>query len=188
MIHETQQVFRTLVHLNSYVGERERLASIPFSGPISRGIYLLAATLLDQEVSFATLGMDDINEVYLQQEFRSPSVTVAEADFILVGKNIRSEQIAELNRAKIGDLIDPQKSATIIVELASFLDEGNYYQLAGPGIEGSRTIELPKELTELLTIREKLNQEYPLGVDVIVIDEQLETLCIPRTTAIREVA
>lgn len=188
MIHETQQVFRTLVHLNSYVGERGRLSDIHTTGPIDSGVYLLAATLLDQEVSFSTLGMAATQEAYIHQEFRSYPASVSEADFIFVGKTILDEEIIELKNAKIGDLIDPQKSATIIIELKSLSTESIHYQIEGPGINETRTIELPEQLTELLRIRKKLNQEYPLGVDLILIDEQLEILCIPRTTLIKEVA
>lgn len=188
MIHETQQVFRTLVHLNSYVGERGQLEVLQTTEPITSGIYLLAATLLDQEVSFSTLGIDTAKESYIQQEFRSYPTTVSDADFIFVGATALDEKITELHQAKIGDLIDPQKSATIIVELESLSTEGIHYQIEGPGINDQKRIELPAQLTELLLIRKDLNREYPLGVDLILIDEQLEIMCIPRTTLIKEVA
>ncbi|MGG5369921.1 phosphonate C-P lyase system protein PhnH [Enterococcus sp. AZ196] len=188
MIHETQQVFRTLVQLNSYVGERGRLEGHSFNGPISQGAFLIAATLLDQEVSFSVLGMEAEQENYLQQEFRSFPVKIAEADFIFVGKKVTAEQLTALQQAKIGDLIDPQKSATIIVELESLSEASVHYQLEGPGIKERKSVDFPKQLVDIFMIREQLNQEYPLGVDLIIVDEQLEILCIPRTTLIKEVA
>ena len=57
--------------------------------------------------------------------------------------------------------------------------------LQGPGIETAENVQIAA--SELWMIdRAAANQEYPLGVDMILIDRHRNMMCLPRTTMLLE--
>lgn len=188
LVHETQALFRKLVHGFSYAGETVILPNVAETAGLDERLYLTAATLLDQEVSFATLGFDSLQGQRLAQEFRSRQVPTSRADFVFL-KLPAADSADELSRLKVGDLVDPQKSATIIAvyDEPTADDEARRFLLQGPGIPAVLEKAFSVAVAELLAIRNELNKEYPLGIDVILINEKQRAVCIPRTTVIKEV-
>ena len=88
--------------------------------------------------------------------------------------------------SKIGDLFDPHKSATIVIE-APELSCSRQFMLRGPGIEQVSFADFGMG-EKWVAEREKKNIEYPLGVDPIFVDRQANVLCVPRTTQITGLA
>ncbi len=57
--------------------------------------------------------------------------------------------------------------------------------LQGPGIETAENAQIAA--SELWMIdRAEANKEYPLGVDMILIDRHRNLMCLPRTTMIHD--
>ena len=88
------------------------------------------------------------------------------------------------NEAKRGTLTNPQQSATILIE-TDYLSNGNQLTLEGPGIELTENVEIAGS-EFWMTERARAVEEYPLGIDIILIDQNSNIMCLPRTTNIYE--
>ncbi|MHC5249551.1 phosphonate C-P lyase system protein PhnH [Enterococcus sp. LJL90] len=187
-VFTTQDTFRRLVDAASYVGEIKEISLEDAASPLPQALFQIAETLLDQEVSFETIGFSATVNAWLQAELRCQRTAIEEADFVLCNFS-EADQFPwrQLPLLKIGDLIDPQNSGTVLGFVQDLFLEEVPYQLSGPGILGNKLIGLPLVLSDLFSIRENLNQEYPLGIDLILTDQLGRLLFIPRTTQVKEV-
>ena len=57
--------------------------------------------------------------------------------------------------------------------------------LEGPGIANTENVEIAGS-EYWMDARAEANKEYPLGVDMILIDRQSNIMCLPRTTIIHD--
>jgi alpha-D-ribose 1-methylphosphonate 5-triphosphate synthase subunit PhnH len=194
-VHDLQRVFRKILAATASPGGIVELAReaelLDLELPINKGVLLVALALLDAETSFFAASA---NSAY-QAGAASPSEAIShltyakaaypdEADFVFVlGREGAAEAIAA---AKAGTLVDPHLGATLIVEVDS-LDEGGGLELTGPGIESSARLGvLPSP--DWTAAREAKNAEFPLGVDLILVDSKYRLTSLPRTTRIRKEA
>jgi alpha-D-ribose 1-methylphosphonate 5-triphosphate synthase subunit PhnH len=83
---------------------------------------------------------------------------------------------------RIGTLESPEYGATIILQVDQ-IGEGDSFGLSGPGIQGSRQVSARGLSHAWLMSRAKWAQEFPLGVDFILVDGK-SVLAIPRTSKI----
>lgn len=140
-------------------------------------VFMAAAmTLLDNEVSFHVCGdyalSDEIASLTLAKQENLES-----ADFIFVNINDISGVI---ENAKRGTLVDPHKSATVII-LNDNTSECSL-TLFGPGIDGQKEIQTSGAVKDLIALRDVQNYEYPQGIDLIFISSEGELFAIPRLT------
>lgn len=88
--------------------------------------------------------------------------------------------LPQLNRFAFGSNEYPDRSTTLILQIES-LTQGATYELRGPGIDGTATLQAaiqPADLFERLAINAAL---FPRGIDVVlVVDDAI--VAIPRTT------
>ena len=77
-------------------------------------------------------------------------------------------------QAKKGTLTNPQQSATILIETDRLSNESQL-TLVGPGIEQMENAEISGS-ENWLEERAEAIKEYPLGVDLILIDQK-SNLC-----------
>ena len=111
---------------------------------------------------------------------------IEEADYIFVTSDSTDEFLeGTYKQSKVGNLVDPDKSATIIAEFESFTG-ANILELTGPGIKVANHISISGN-HKWINERANKNIEYPLGVDAIYVDKNSKVLCLPRTTKIREI-
>jgi len=135
----------------------------------------VAMALLDNEVSFHVSGnsslADEITSlVHAKQE------RVEAADFIFVC-DLRNMKFV-INNAKYGTHCDPHKSAIVIIQNDS---ESSVHQtLSGPGINGRVELFSTQAIKDALLIRERLNHEYPLGIDFLFISSAGALQAVPR--------
>lgn len=192
VVHDTQNVFRSLLDSMARPGKVVSLAEtasrIDHELPCYSATFLLALTTLDSEVSFHVLAgaaQQDI-ELTLTRYTHAKKVPITEADFIIVPEDSSEEHLTEaMSQAKKGTLIDPQLSATFIIECPIFSLKSQH-ELTGPGIQ--HTMQLPLDLSQIfIATRQACNVEYPLGIDLIFTEPSGDITCIPRTTVIREV-
>lgn len=188
IVHNTQRAYRKVLDSMSRPGNinnlKDECESITFDIDINKGILLLMIMLLDREVSYCI--ESENRETYIKdinQLTYSKNTKAEKADFLFVLQDSLKRKVYEtLEKTKIGTLIDPQKSTTIIYEVENFYSN-KQFKLLGPGINGEKEISIDIS-DELLIIREIKNIEYPLGVDFIFIDKNYNLICIPRTTSI----
>jgi alpha-D-ribose 1-methylphosphonate 5-triphosphate synthase subunit PhnH len=107
------------------------------------------------------------------------TVEVAEADVLAVADHRTRGALVAAQR---GTEDAPERGAAVLYVLTEARAR-TAVRLSGPGIHGSLETEVPLPPVELLERNEACN-EWPLGVDVIVIDEGARVLALPRTTRV----
>lgn len=168
-----QQVFRSLMEAMSRPGKLENLATLTECAFPARAVL---ATLLDAEVSFCDHDdLLDANDWPLLQAENRP---VEQASYILC----RGDKAPDFE-PMLGSLSSPERSATLILQVASVSDGACQLNLSGPGIKGERPAKLSCLDRDWLIKREQWNASFPLGVDLILVDRE-HVLALPRTTNI----
>ncbi|WP_342558390.1 phosphonate C-P lyase system protein PhnH [Metasolibacillus sp. FSL K6-0083] len=185
-VHFTQRAFRILLNCFARPGTAGKLESSHTVNNLYGETVTVCRSLLDGEVSFQTANEHrEINQS-LRALTGGQIEPLEQADFIIIPHGAERQQLLKaVELAKVGNLIDPQKSATIIMEL----DEATatiVAQLTGPGIATVENVELAV-CKEFLALRASKNKEFPLGIDCIFIERSGRVIALPRTTTISEV-
>lgn len=188
-VHDLQFVFRNVLHSMSRPGTISSLQSatqkVEHALPCYDATLLCVLTLLDTEVTFHVLsdGNDDL-KAKVSEYTLAKHVPVTEADFIIALRgNDEMKLLHAMSNCKIGTLVNPEQSATWIVESSSVVNEGELV-LQGPGIEASASLHTDFTRT-LWEARNERTKEYPLGVDLLFADEGAHIVSVPRTTSVQ---
>lgn len=147
---------------------------------------VLVLMLLDTEVKFKVCSKREAEMAKLINQLTYAKATEVEsADYIFVLNDAQPEDLEKaLIMAYPGDLLDPHKAATIIIEADTVSNERDL-TLMGPGIEKQSYIDV--QITgRWVDLRAEKNAEYPLGIDLIFTDRVGNILCLPRTTHIKK--
>ena len=190
VVHDIQTVYRKLVTATSRPGtlvvlDREA-RTLDVEMECLSSTILLARTVLDPEVSFKVISKAEeaVSRMINQLTYSKP-VDLPEADFIFILHDASEEQMKEaLNKAKVGNLLNPHESAMIILEVPD-VTKGDSMILSGPGIQDESFLSLPN-VSAWLAARNEKNMEFPLGIDMYFVDQQDRLIALPRTTQIRE--
>ncbi|MFA1712000.1 phosphonate C-P lyase system protein PhnH [Peribacillus frigoritolerans] len=189
VVHDIQTVYRKLVTATSRPGtlvvlDREA-RTLDVQMECLSSTILLARTVLDPEVSFKVISKAEeaVSRMINQLTYSKP-VDLPEADFIFILHDASEEQMKEaLNKAKVGNLLNPHESAMIILEVPD-VSKGDSMILSGPGIQDESFLSLPN-VSAWLAERNEKNMEFPLGIDMYFVDQQDRLIALPRTTQIR---
>lgn len=175
---ETQQVlFREILEAMARPGTVRNLAGHLAGASALRG---LLATLMDGATTLADPHglVHEADRALLQARFDTPE----RARFVTA----RGERVPNFNPA-LGTLASPELGATLLV-VVDALDVGSLtLDLAGPGIESARRLGCGGLHPDWIAAREEWNADFPLGVDLILVDGTKLT-ALPRTTRINHLA
>ena len=182
-VHDLQRAFRKIVTALSFPGRLVNLApeaqGIDLEFGLPSGLVLIAWMLLDTETSFYCAEAEASQSLALLSFSRTKPI--GEARFLFCDG--RSPDFLELlNQAGNGNLIDPHESATIIAQ-CDFVAADPSFVLSGPGIEDSTICQIGL-CPGWLEIRNQRNQEFPLGIDLILVDGANRAMALPRSTKI----
>ena len=157
-----------------------KIYGLPEVSPVAPVFQLLDA-IIDNEVRVACLGQSGQEfDAFLARHTGCCICRPEQADFVVVSGGNSNGMIT---RAQRGSLEYPHEGATFIY-LIENLFPGCTVTLSGPGISAAISLGIDGlALGELALIRET-NREYPLGVDVILLDSKGRCACIPRSTTI----
>lgn len=187
-VHDMQQVYRKLLHSMSRPGTISSIQDIAgrvdYKLPCYQATLLCLLTLLDAEVTFHILSDEKQELVEKISEYTlAKYAPINEADFVIVlHDDTESAIIQTIEHCKIGNLIDPQNSATWIIESPPIAN-GEELALTGPGIKHHAQLQVG--FTPLMwQARNERTKEYPLGIDLIFVDDQAQLACVPRTTSV----
>jgi alpha-D-ribose 1-methylphosphonate 5-triphosphate synthase subunit PhnH len=177
----TQPIYRALLQAMSRPGV---LVRAECSGWPSLAL-AVAETLLDHETSYAILSETPLEELdrAIFETTKARRAPLEEADYIVVPG---WESNGRLVGASRGTPEFPDRGATLLYLVREPCPEADAQRirLSGPGIDGEihpETGALAPSEWELLR---GMNDEYPLGVDAIVLLGPDRILCIPRSTRI----
>jgi len=186
-VHDLQAVFRALMAATASPGTIRdigaRARRIDIDVPIPRPMLAIAMTLLDAETSFCLRSSPgaEFAEAAISRMTSARPAPVGEADFILSiedGPGL-AESIAA---ARGGTLVDPHLGATIVA-LSETLGSGASLRLSGPGIASSAFLDAGLG-DEWVAARAEKNREYPLGIDMLIVDREGRVASLPRTTVV----
>jgi alpha-D-ribose 1-methylphosphonate 5-triphosphate synthase subunit PhnH len=142
----------------------------------------VALTFLDHEVTFCAVGSEaEEARQRIAGATGARIVPAAEADFALISGGDSGGTLARLKR---GTLERPESGATAVYAVER-LDSGPLtLELSGPGIPGERRLGVEGlPATEVRAFRES-RADYPLGVDVYLVDEAGRVAGLPRSTRV----
>ncbi len=191
LVHDIQKVFRVVLDCMARPGSIGCLALMSEKAdaglPMPQAFEVLMHLLLDTEVSFSVCSQhSEALKMGIHQHTYARGGALEDADYIFITRDSGPDILPEvLRRAKKGTLPDPHISATIIAEVEQ-IRQGEGLVLRGPGIfqELHLTIEGSEKWVHA---RAQANCEYPLGIDLILVDSDNRVICLPRTTQILEV-
>jgi alpha-D-ribose 1-methylphosphonate 5-triphosphate synthase subunit PhnH len=164
-----QAVFRQLLHAFSYPGQIMLL-------DCDDAMTHVLATLLDAEVSLADVhGQLD---TLTWQRLQARRQVAEQANFVLLDgrRPVACEPFP-------GTLEAPEGGATLILRVAQ-LGTGEALTLSGPGIASRTTVSVSGLHSSWLQARQRWNAGFPLGVDLLLVDQQ-QLVALPRTTAVQ---
>jgi len=197
-VHDSQSIFRSLLSAHAFPGTLRDISTE--AGRIDAGIGVdpcltaLAMALVDGEVSFSWLG-DGAAAETIAKLCSSRQRAASEADFVFAVSGAAS-LVEALSAAKEGDLVDPERGATVIA-LADRLVAGGEVVAGGDGLEargpGIRTtVNFAVEFKDAspegwISERARRNVEFPLGVDLILVDRSGGLMALPRSIKLERV-
>ncbi|MDP2210550.1 MAG: phosphonate C-P lyase system protein PhnH [Candidatus Aquicultor sp.] len=189
-VFDAQKIFRLILDCMARPGKINYLLGIHvFAEKEDNSFYLIARTLLDNEIYFVCLD-DETDSLTREISLSTGAIqaVVEQADFIFCDG--RKEQ-ADLYLAKPGTPDSPDQGATVIMYVDGLLiekpDVGEGYAtigLSGPGIDGKKEIWIAGIHHDNLHWLALQNRDYPLGTDTILVDLEGGIMCIPRSSSV----
>ena len=168
-----QRHFRLLLDAMARPGTRHVIDIRPEARPV---VLSVLASLLDAEV-----GLADPHGLLCSEDWpklQAINAAVEQADYILCD----GARVPDFT-PKLGTLPEPEKSATLIL-VVKHLSQGNHrLRLSGPGIQQTTTLPIDGLAAEWLQRREEWVSGFPLGVDLILVDDY-QLAALPRTTKV----
>ena len=182
-VFDSQRTFRELLQAMARPASPRALPILPPSpAPIAPAAMAILLTLCDATTS-----------VWLQQpqqeavehlRFHAGLRLVEQpqdADFALITDAASMPPLTSFAR---GDMRYPDRSASLIVQLAGFRSEGGPY-FAGPGIRETESLAIDGLPSDFWQQRAALAVQLPLGIDLYFVAAQ-HVVALPRTTRLLE--
>lgn len=187
-VKDTQRVFRKILDSLSRPGKIVPLETdFEYNTTLLDETMDILLTLLDGEVTFHLVGADPEATEEIEIRTLAHPVSLEKADYIIFPKDADREALtAVFQESKKGTLLDPNRSATLILETEA-LTEGAVYALTGPGVKGSQLVSITAA-QNWVEARNEAIAEYPLGVDCFIIDQSGCCIGLPRTTVMEGVS
>lgn len=194
-VHDTIGVYRILLQAMARPGTvgsiREQADQLPLPASADRTGLAIALTLLDGTIRFASrLKSEEALVTSIRGQTMSRPVDPAGADYVFADGDLGEAEIRTIaGQLRRGTLPEPELGATLIVrveELSEASIDQAMWIAAGPGIKEKVGFDTAGLSTVWFAERERLNAEYPLGIDLIAYDRHGHILALPRTTKIKE--
>jgi alpha-D-ribose 1-methylphosphonate 5-triphosphate synthase subunit PhnH len=188
LVHDIQTAYRKMIDSMSRPGLisdlREEAVKLDKSEGCFPATLLTAMMLLDTEVTFKVVSEREAEVARMFNQLTyAKAAEVHQADFIFVLQDAAPGALrSALEKANIGELVNPHLSATIVVEMNGASGH-EALRLTGPGIQEMSFVQLAAGM-DWVDIRAERNIEYPLGIDLMFVDADHHVLCLPRTTQV----
>lgn len=186
-VFDAQEHYRLLLDCMARPGEVRTLTAPVVHPPV--GIHASAAlvgfALLNADASFYAAGPGgEAVASYLRENTDGVPRDVSEADFIFMAGET-AEAAALIDRVRVGTLPYPEGGATIVLSVAS-LEKGELtLLLSGPGVATENALYISGLHIDILEAVQQQNEEFPLGIDLILADPQGKIAAIPRSSRVR---
>ncbi len=190
-VRDSQRHFRSILDSVAYPGTIRHLDPVELTPPqgLTRSSVLVAFALLNSDVSFHLVNMDEGSAAYLSLNTRAAHLSIESATFVFADGPTSPELLDGIH---CGTLLYPDTAATLVVQVsalsASPLAGGVKLMFQGPGVNETAPVFVLNLNPDLLLALQARNAEFPLGVDTFMTcDDELGRPCvlgIPRTTKV----
>ncbi|MCG8057292.1 MAG: phosphonate C-P lyase system protein PhnH [Candidatus Thiodiazotropha endolucinida] len=171
--HIQQQNYRVLLEAMSRPGTVHPIQGLSRT---SNSLQAVLAALLDGSVRFCDLSERlETSDIALLQAIQT---VPEEADYLLC-----SGIDAPDFQPRLGSLASPEQSATLLVHVEALQAGDLQLDLTGPGIKQNRVCNIQGLDADWLVKRESWVCGFPMGVDLILLDQQ-QLMALPRTTRV----
>jgi alpha-D-ribose 1-methylphosphonate 5-triphosphate synthase subunit PhnH len=185
-VFDAQLQFRIIMDGMAHPGKIKELPSLDIHPPnqLNTGSALIGFALLNSDVSFHVSEENSTTvSSYIAMNTSAQPKAIESADFIFIRGY---EEAVCIEEAKKGSLSYPEDSATFIVDVDQLSDEffadAVKVSLSGPGVKTQNTFYVSGIHEELLNEVKNQNEEFPLGVDLMLTDKNCNLICIPRSS------
>jgi len=192
-VHAVQQVYRQVLDAISRPGKIVQIEAPSFVRREAADAYVivLGMMLLDQSVSYEVIGDLSLAE-QLQLYTLSRRQSLQDCDYVfLTSTDAATQADVDISSCKRGTFTFPDESATIICRVRE-LSEGSEGRkgsvkltMRGPGIVEEQQLVIDGLAGSLVSGWQASNEEFPLGIDWIFVDETGRVACVPRSTKFR---
>lgn len=176
-----QNTFRSVMEAMARPGNVQRITASPGApAGVMQGAAAIALTLFDHDTPIWLDPSLATPEVSKWLKFHTSAPVVSDpsiCSFALIGD---AAALPALSSFSFGSSEYPDRSTTLILQVES-LNEGQFFELQGPGIDGVARLEAqiqPPDLFERLAVNAAL---FPRGIDVVLVHDD-SIVAIPRTT------
>lgn len=178
---ESQRCFKKAMKAMSEPGYLVTLDPLKTSVNVSSATFSLALTLIDQDISVwvspqlsSATFIDNLRFYCGCRLTKSP----LEADFVF----IQLSEWQDLENLKRGTEEYPDRFPTLIIEADGLAEKGDI-KLSGPGINGSRCVDIIGIDQHHIDLLKRNQQHFPMGYDfMFTCGNQL--MALPRTTEV----
>jgi alpha-D-ribose 1-methylphosphonate 5-triphosphate synthase subunit PhnH len=187
-VRDAQIHFRIILNAMAHPGTIYAFQKMELTPPNNMNLasVCIGFALMNADVSFAVQNDNEVEITqYLALNTGASIATLAQTDYLFTTGNASPSCIESL---KTGTLPYPENSATIIldvIQLSSNPAENTLaIELTGPGIEKTKTLYINGLSSTLLEAIQEQNTEFPLGLDIMLTDQNNQLACIPRSSKI----
>lgn len=183
-IHRMQRAFRAVMNAFAQPGTVVDLRDDAIDAMGAREpLMTLVRLFVDQAVTFYCCDDDFAERVSFETKARRSGCS--EALFVVAPRAV-SVADAGVAEAGAGTLVSPEKGATVFVEccrVSATPDEGlKGFELSGPGVKDVNRFWTDSD--EWACVREGRHDEYPLGVEMILVDGGGRVVVVPRSSSV----
>jgi len=191
-IVHAQQHFRSILDSMARPGKINRLDPVRLTPPpaLNKASVIVAFALLNGDVSFHLVNMDDEHRAYISANTRAVAASIETAAFVF----LRGEEAADVVEGiHCGILTYPETAATAVIQVDAVSEhpiaDGLKIELQGPGIGTRSRVYVGHLNPDLLLALQARNMEFPLGIDTIFTCDNGGSgdpcvFAIPRTTRV----
>jgi alpha-D-ribose 1-methylphosphonate 5-triphosphate synthase subunit PhnH len=191
-VFDAQEHYRLLLDAMARPGTINVLPRMSLMAPpaLTGAAALVGFALLNADVSFYADGeAADVVTRYLVVNTAARPESPDKADLVFAAGTASEVLLADMKK---GTLPYPDEGATLVISVEALASEaqalgGRPYlalTLEGPGIRGKRTFFITGLSRELVSGLQQCNQEFPLGIDLILTDPGYRIACIPRSSRV----
>lgn len=203
--HVLQRAFRNIMNALARPGRLGVVEALRTGdkeeNPLPVYFEVVVKTLVDQAVTFAVSGSKEMQATqWVTLNTHSHPTELEQADFILIPDVAHSFACRDaILKAFEGTLIAPEKGATVVIhcgllagdsipgtadDLGVLDPDKKAYRVvvSGPGIKETHTFFVDRN--DWIEARRDRGDEYPCGIDLILVDVEGHVVGIPRTTKI----
>lgn len=180
-LYLTQAVYRELLECMSRPGT-VRVLPDEIQHLWDSGLAAIAATLVDNEVQFCVLD-DDRTAERIEEVSHGKKAACDRADFIFVPDG---DSCGMIRQAKRGLPEYPDMGATVIYQADLLVASSHKKDISmkGPGIKDEVYPVISGIPGNELAALNEINSEYPLGIDVFIVDRDNRVMAIPRSVKV----